>query len=68
MKGDEIVRPCERHSNETATLCRKHVIKYKNMQKWLVEFIKNIESRGIKIARVTSTRITESIKFTLILY
>ena len=37
VKGDEIVRPCESsesHSNDTATL-GKHVIKYKNMQKFM---------------------------------
>ena len=30
MKEDEIVRPCDRHSNETMTL-NKHVNKYKYM-------------------------------------
>ena len=29
VKGDEIVRPFDRHSNETATV-RKHVTKYKH--------------------------------------
>ena len=32
VKGDDIVQPCDRHSNETVTL-RKHVTKYKHMQK-----------------------------------
>ena len=32
MKRYEIVRPCDRHSNETVTL-RKHVTKYKHMYK-----------------------------------
>ena len=49
MNGDEIVRPCDRHSNETVTL-RKHVTKFINMRKWLQEFLKKIENRGIKIA------------------
>ena len=70
MKGDEIVRPCDRHSNETVNL-RKHVSKYKNMRKWIVEFIKKIENRGIKISRVHSIDITKSNNlqlFTLISY
>ena len=70
MNGDEIVSPCDRHSNETVTL-RKHVTKYKNMQKWMVEFIRKFENRGIKIARVNSILTTKSINlqlFTLILY
>ena len=29
VNGDEIVRTCDRHSNESVTL-RKHVTKYKN--------------------------------------
>ena len=36
VKGDEIVRACDRHRSETVTL-RKHVTKYKNMRKWMVE-------------------------------
>ena len=52
VKGYEIVRPCDRHSNETVTL-RTHVIKYKHIQKWIV--------RNIKIAQVSSIRITTSI-------
>ena len=49
MKGDEIVRPCDRHSNETVTL-KKHVKKYKHMQKWMDEFLRKFENRGIEIA------------------
>ena len=60
MKGDVIVRPCDRHSNETVTV-RKHVTKYKNMRKLLIEFPPKIDNRGIKIARVNSIRITKSI-------
>ena len=60
MKGDEIVRPYERHSNETVTL-RKHVTKYKHMRKWMVEFLRKIENRGIKIDRENSIIITKSI-------
>ena len=51
---------CNRHNNETVTL-KKHVSKYKNMQKWMVEFLRKFENRGIKIARVNSIRITKSI-------
>ena len=70
MKGDEIVRPCDRHSNETVTL-GKHVTKFeKNMRKWITEFIRKLENCGIKIARVNSILIRKSINlqlFTLIL-
>ena len=38
VKGDEIVRPFDHHSDETVTL-RKYVTKYKNMRKWMVEFL-----------------------------
>ena len=68
--GDEIIRPCDRHSNETVTL-RKNVTKYKNMRKWIVQFLGKYENRGIKIIRVNSILITKSINlqlFTLILY
>ena len=51
VKEDEIVRPCDRHSNETVTF-RKHVTKYKNMRKWMVECRRKFESHGIYIARV----------------
>ena len=60
MLGDEIVRPCDRHSNETVTL-KKHITKYKHMRKWMAEFPRKFENRGIKIARVNSIRITKSI-------
>ena len=49
----------------------KHVIKYENMQKRMVEFLGKFENRGIEIARVNSIIITKSIDlqlFTLILY
>ena len=61
---------CNRHNNETVTL-RKYVSKYKNMQKWMVEFFRKFENRSIKIARVNSILITKSINlqlFTLIFY
>ena len=60
MKGDEIVRACDQHSNKTVTL-RKHVTKYKHMRKWKFEFLSKSESRDNKIARVNSVRITKSI-------
>ena len=59
MKGDEIVRPCDRHRNETMTL-RKHVTKYKNMSKSMGEILRKFENRSIKITRVNSIRITKS--------
>ena len=51
MNRITIVRPCDRHSNETVTL-RKHVTKSKNMLKWMFEFFRKFENRGIKIALV----------------
>ena len=47
------------HNNEIVTL-RKHFTKYKHMQKWMVEFCRKFEKRGIKIVRVISI-ITKSI-------
>ena len=58
--GDEIIRSCDRHRNETVTLT-KHVTKYKYMRKWMVEFFIKSQSRVIKIARVNSIRMTKSI-------
>ena len=57
-------------SNETVTL-RKHVTKYKNMRKWMVEFLGKFENRSIKIAGVNSIVFAKSINlqlFTLILF
>ena len=34
--GNEIVRACDRYSNETVIL-RKHVTKYKHMRKWMAK-------------------------------
>ena len=59
-EGDEIIRPCYRHRNETAIL-RKHVTKFKYIRKWMVEFLSKFENRGNKIARVNSILITISI-------
>ena len=60
MKGDEIVRPFDRHSNETATV-RIHVTKDKHIRKWMLVFLGKFQNRGIKIARVNSTHITKKI-------
>ena len=49
MKGGEIVRPFDRHSNKTATV-RKHVTKYKHAQKLMLVFLGKFENGGIKIA------------------
>ena len=70
MEGDEIVRPNDRHSNETVTL-RKRITKYKNMQKLMIKFLRKFEKHGIKIARVNSIFITKSTNlqlFALILF
>ena len=40
---------------------RKHVTKYKNMQKGMVEFPRKCESRGDKIALIYSIFIRKSI-------
>ena len=58
-EGDEIVRACDRHWDETVTLT-KHVTKYKYMRKWIVEFLSKSQSRVIKIGR-NSIRMTKSI-------
>ena len=70
MNGDEIVRHCDRRSNETVTL-RKHVTKFKNVRKWMVEFLRKFENRDIKIAQIDTILITKSITlhlFTLLLF
>ena len=41
----------DRHSNETVTL-RKHATKYKNMCKWMAEFLIKFDNRFVKIDRV----------------
>ena len=56
VKGDEIVRACDQHSNKTVTL-RKHISKYKNMRKRMVEFFRKSEVDGDKIAGVISIHI-----------
>ena len=60
MKGVKIVRACDRHSNETVTL-RKHVTKYKNMQKWIFDILSKFESHHNKVGPVNSKVITKSI-------
>ena len=67
MKGEEIVRPFDRHSNETATV-RKHVTKYIHMQKLMLVFLAKFENRGNKIARVNSIRITKYINLLYFFY
>ena len=52
---------CSSLWNETVTVI-KHV-KYKNMRKWMVEFLKKSESRGNKFFRVNSIRVTKFINF-----
>ena len=67
MKGDEIVRHCDRYNNETVTL-RKHVTKSEHIRKWVVRFLRKFGNRVIKIALVNSIRITISINLLLNLY
>ena len=70
VMGDEIVRPCDRHSVETVTL-RKHVTKDKIMRKWMVGFHRKFKNHAIKIGPDNLILIIKSINlqlFTLILY
>ena len=67
MKGDEIVRQCDRHSIETVTL-KKHVTKHKNMRKWMIEFLKKFEKRAIKSGRDNSILITKINQFAVICF
>ena len=64
-EGDEIVRDCDRHRNETATL-GKHANKCKYMWKWIIEFLSKSQSCGIKFAKVNSILMTKSINLLLI--
>ena len=59
-EGDDIVRACDRHWDETVTFT-KHVTKYKYMRKWMVEFLSKSQSRVIKFARVNLIRMTKYI-------
>ena len=59
-EGDEIVRACDRHRNETVTLT-KHVTKYKYMRKWMVSFLSKSQSRVIKLFEFNSIRMTKAI-------
>ena len=67
MKGDEIVRPCDRQRIETVTL-RKHVIRYKNMRKWMVEFLRKFENCAIKSGRDDLILIIKIDQFTVIYF
>ena len=70
MKGDKIVRLCDRHSIETVTL-RKHVTKYKNMRNWMVDFLRKFENCTIKSGRdnwILITKIKQLAVIYLILY
>ena len=53
LKGDEIVRPCDRHINETVTL-RKHVTKYINTcENGWSNFSENLRSVALKLFELT---------------
>ena len=51
MKGDKSFRACDRHRNETVTLM-KIFVACDHMRKWMSEFLKKFEDRGIKIVGV----------------
>ena len=55
---------CNRHSNGTVTL-RKNISKYKNVRKWMVEFLRKFENCGTKIKRVNSLLMIKINKFTV---
>ena len=57
---------CDRHGNETVTL-RKDVTKYKNIRKWMGEFLRKSDSRSDKIAGARNSH-QQIYKVTLILY
>ena len=57
---EEIVRACDRHSNETETL-RKRVTIFKYMRKWIIQFLCKTQSCGIKYSLVNLIRVTKSI-------
>ena len=65
-EGDEIVRACDRHCDETVTLT-KHVTKYKYMRKWMVECFSKSQSRVTEIARELNSH-GQIYQFTLIYY
>ena len=48
-----------------AMTLRKHVTKYKNMRKWMVEFLRKFENRAIKSGRDKSILITKINRFTI---
>ena len=63
VKGDEIVRPCDRHSIKTDSQAT-----YKNMLKWMVEFLRKFENLTIKIGLDNSILITKIYQFTAIYF
>ena len=62
MKGDKIVRVCDRHSNETVTP-EKNVTKYKHVRKSMVEILCKSDSCGIKIDLLNSIPIAKLLIF-----
>ena len=62
MKEDEIVQPCDGLSNETVTL-RIYAPEYKHVRKWMVEFLRKFQNRGIKIARDHVTPLLRDLKW-----
>ena len=57
VKGEEIVRPCDQHINGTVTV-RKHVTKYKNMQKWMMNFSQNLRIAALKLFEFLSPNLS----------
>ena len=48
VKGDEIVRPCNRNGSVTVTI-RKHVTKYKTCKNWWSNFSENLSILALKL-------------------
>ena len=49
--------PAQQRNRES----QEHITKYKHIRKWMVEILRKLENRGIKIAQVNWIRITKSI-------
>ena len=63
MKETKLIELVTGVETKSAVTVRKHVIKCKYMRKWMAEFLSKSQSRGIKIARVNSNRMTKSINY-----
>ena len=66
MKGDEIVRACDRHSNENVTL-KKRDSKYKNMSNFS-ENLRVVAIKLIELIQVASPNLSIYFGFLLFCY